>query len=260
MYRHGYPQDQVMARRQPPSALLVNCFGVDNRDKNYSFRDKTANLTPNLDFYRNKEPFKPNGVCIDEILTRWKEDYGRLERNHSYIQWLFPLRELGRNSSAKPLTVEEIQIMRRDQDVTRRFLAAYRLMLGFYGIRLRETGSVVRAENWKERFLNLNNHSHNNLRITRILKCLGEMGYGHFQAPLVRFFLEETLCKNNLPNVARSVLDYFVFTVKDKEERRELVHFAWENYRSQEPFKWGPVEKLQSYRPGRERRSTSRKR
>lgn len=36
-------------------------------------------------------------------------------------------------------------------------MESYELMLGFYGIRLvnKETGEVKRAENWKERFGNL---------------------------------------------------------------------------------------------------------
>jgi len=39
-----------------------------------------------------------------------------------------------------------------------RLLKSYEMMLGFYGIKLvdRETGQVLRAENWKERFHNLN--------------------------------------------------------------------------------------------------------
>ncbi|KAM3922987.1 opioid growth factor receptor-like [Leptodactylus fuscus] len=191
----------------------------------YPPNDKTLSLTPNLDFYKNREPFQPNGVYIEEILFNWKYDI--LEMNHSYIQWLFPLQKPGRNSRAKPLTMYEIQIMKQDQEVRRRFLAAYRLMLGFYGIVLQdcETGMVTRAKNWKERFHNLNIHSHNNLRITRILKCLGEMGFEHFQAPLVQFFLEETLRNNNLPNVERSVLDYFMFTIKNTREHRALMQW-----------------------------------
>ncbi|XP_068117940.1 opioid growth factor receptor-like isoform X2 [Hyperolius riggenbachi] len=93
-------------------------------------------------------------------------------------------------------------------------------------------------------------YSHNWLRISRILKCLGDLGYEHYQAPLVRFLLEEILCKNNLQNVKRSALDYFMFTVKNKKERQKLVHFAWMNYKSQEEFVWGPLEKLRSFQGG----------
>ncbi|XP_068118956.1 opioid growth factor receptor-like protein 1 [Hyperolius riggenbachi] len=227
-YRHGYEQDS-----------------------NYQQYSCRSEHTPNLDFYQNKKRFEPSGVYIDDVLKDWKDDYVMLERNHCYIQWLFPLRECGMNSYAKPLTRKEIQMMKREEQVQRRFLAAYNLMLGFYGIELvdEETGRVTRAAEWEDRFKNLNYHSHNNLRITRILKCLGELGYERFQAPLVRFFLEETLCHGRLHNVRRSALDYFMFTVKDKNERKKLVHFAWENYKPQEKFIWGPVEKLRKYKP-----------
>lgn len=81
---------------------------------------------------------------------------------------------------------------------------------------------------------------HNNLRITRILKSLGELGFEHFQAPLVRFFLEETLVKKNLSSVKRSVLDYFVFAVRNKRERRKLIRYAYQHYEPKDKFVWCP--------------------
>ncbi|XP_066443518.1 opioid growth factor receptor-like [Eleutherodactylus coqui] len=240
------PQYQYVNRAARDMQNYRRGYGQPNLDLTTDSQDDEK-FMPNLAFYQDKVPFQPSGVNIEEFLQYWWEDYEELEGNHNFIQWIFPLRERGVNYYSEPLTLREIQMMRADEDVMRRLLEAYRLMLGFYGIRLldEETGDVCRAENWKERYRNLNNRSHNNLRITRILKCLGEMGFGHLQAPLVRFFLEETLCNNYLPNVGRSVLDYFMFTVKDKQERRKLVRYAWENYKPQEQFKWGPVEKLQ---------------
>lgn len=81
---------------------------------------------------------------------------------------------------------------------------------------------------------------HNNLRITRILKSLGELGFRHYQAPLVRFFLEETLVKKTLGSVKRSVLDYFLFAVLDKEKRQELVRFAYHHFEPKDKFVWCP--------------------
>ncbi|KAM4032415.1 uncharacterized protein ACNLHF_019660 isoform 2-T2 [Anomaloglossus baeobatrachus] len=231
-YRHGYRGEHSSDQ----SCMRDNCESMYN-----------------LEFYQNKRCFEPNGLHIDDLLNDWKDNYNTLERNHSYIQWLFPLREYGMNSYAKPLTQDEIKIMKEDNDVKTRFLKAYKLMLQFYGITLfnEQTGELRRAANYEDRFKNLNYHSHNNLRITRILKCLGEMGYEHYQAPLVQFFLEVTLCKNQLPSVKRSVLDYFMFAVKDKQQRRRLVHFAWEKYKQnnqQDRFIWGPMEKLRNFR------------
>uniref|UniRef100_A0A8C5R4T9 Opioid growth factor receptor (OGFr) conserved domain-containing protein n=1 Tax=Leptobrachium leishanense TaxID=445787 RepID=A0A8C5R4T9_9ANUR len=214
--------------------------------------DKSATLPEmqNLDFYLNKKRFKPNGEFIEVILDQWKDDYELLERNNSYIQWLFPLQEQGMNFRARMLTRTEIEMMKKDEEVQRRFIEAYKLMLGFYGIKLvnADTGEVKRTEKFEERFDNLDYHSHNNLRITRILKCLGELGFEHYQAPLVKFFLVETLVEKQLPGVKNSVLDYFLFTVKDKQQRRDLVHFAWENYEPRYKFIWGPMEQLKMYK------------
>ncbi|XP_044842417.1 opioid growth factor receptor isoform X1 [Mauremys mutica] len=203
----------------------------------------------NLSFYKNEIHFLPHGLFIDELLEAWQEDYETLEENHSYIQWLFPLREHGMNWRAKPLTCKEIQAFKNSKEVMQRFIRAYKLMLGFYGINLidQETGEVQRAENWRQRFRNLDRFSHNNLRITRILKCLGEMGYEHYQVRLVKFFLTETLVFQTLPNVKRSALDYFLFTIRNKQKRRELIHYAWMHFKPQDKFAWGPHKKLQKY-------------
>ncbi|XP_070275743.1 opioid growth factor receptor isoform X2 [Myotis yumanensis] len=206
---------------------------------------------PNLSFYKNEIPFRPNGYCIEHILEKWKDNYDLLEDNHSYIQWLFPLREPGVNWHAKPLTQQEIEAFKSSQEAGQRLVQAYELMLGFYGIELedRVTGKVRRAQSYQKRFQNLNWHSHNNLRITRILKSLGELGLERYQAPLVRFFLEETLVRRELPNVRQSALDYFVFTVRCPRQRRALLRFAWAHFRPRRLFVWAPHDKLRRLGP-----------
>lgn len=196
----------------------------------------------NLQFYLNKFPSAPDDIYIESFLKEWKNDYKRLERVHSYIQWLFPLREPGVNYMASELTKKEIEAFKKNEDAKKRLIESYELMLGFYGVRLvnKETGEVKRAENWKERFGNLERNMHNNLRITRILKSLGELGFEHYQAPLVRFFLEETLVKKTLSSVKRSVLDYFLFAVLDKQKRQELVRFAYHHFEPKDKFVWCP--------------------
>ncbi|XP_032205988.1 opioid growth factor receptor isoform X3 [Mustela erminea] len=213
-------------------------------------RDGNGDM-PNLSFYRNEIRFLPNGCFIEDILQNWREDYDLLEENHSYIQWLFPLREPGVNWHAKPLTLREIEAFKSSEEVRERFVQAYELMLGFYGIQLedRDTGQVRRAQNYQKRFQNLNRHSHNNLRITRILKSLGELGLERYQAPLARFFLEETLVRGELPAVRQSALDYFVFSVRCARQRRRLLRFAWEHFRPRRKFVWGPHDKLRRLRP-----------
>ncbi|KAI4888481.1 hypothetical protein NFI96_015556, partial [Prochilodus magdalenae] len=196
----------------------------------------------NLKFYQNQIPSQPDDVFIEEFHKHWKGDYDKLEDVHSYIQWLFPMQEPGVNISAHVLTPKEIKMFREDREAKERLVKSYELMLDFYGIKLnnKKSGEVRRAEKWKERFENLDRNPHNNLRITRILKCLGILGFQHYQAPLVHFFLEETLVKGNLPSVKRSVLDYFIFAVLDRSERKDLITFAFEKFEPKDEFVWCP--------------------
>ncbi|XP_026359658.1 opioid growth factor receptor [Ursus maritimus] len=255
-------EDEEDARAARPGALQARMLGSrnwramrDTRRYRHHYpdlieRDGNGDM-PNLSFYRNEIRFLPNGCFIEDILQNWREEYDLLEENHSYIQWLFPLREPGVNWHAKPLTLREVEAFKSSEEVRERFVQAYELMLGFYGIQLedRDTGQVCRAQNYQKRFQNLNWHSHNNLRITRILKSLGELGLEHYQAPLARFFLEETLVRRELPAVRQSALDYFVFTVRCPRQRRQLLRFAWEHFRPRRKFVWGPHDKLRRRRP-----------
>ncbi|XP_078093028.1 uncharacterized protein LOC144508663 isoform X2 [Mustelus asterias] len=220
-YRHGYPD-------------------LDDKVRNH---DNT-----NFKFYMNEKPSQPDEWTIEEMITNWRGKYDQLERNHSYIQWLFPLREPGMNWYAKELTKREIELFKESSVAKRRLIEAYKMMLDFYGIKLVnvKTGAVKRANHWKQRFSNLNLRMHNNLRITRILKCLGEMGFEHYQPPLVKFFLTETLIHNQLPSVRESVLDYFLYTIRNKFERRKLIVFAQMHYKPSSEFVWGPPKGMES--------------
>ncbi|XP_041702597.1 opioid growth factor receptor [Coregonus clupeaformis] len=235
------------------SGLWSNTFSRNMRAAKdmQNYRKGYPNLTDdecseermfNLKFYLNEYPSSPDDILIESFHKEWKTDYKRLERVHSYIQWLFPLREPGVNYMASELTKKEIQAFRESEEAKKRLVESYELMLGFYGIQLvnKDTGEVKRADNWRERFANLERNMHNNLRITRILKSLGELGFEHYQSPLVRFFLEETLVKRNLSSVKRSVLDYFLFAIRDKKKRKELLRYAFQHFEPKEKFVWCP--------------------
>uniref|UniRef100_A0A8C1ZEN2 Opioid growth factor receptor (OGFr) conserved domain-containing protein n=1 Tax=Cyprinus carpio TaxID=7962 RepID=A0A8C1ZEN2_CYPCA len=195
----------------------------------------------NLEFYHGRIKSSPDGMAL-YLFIQWWGEYEKLEIVLTYIHWLFPLQERGRNLRAHELTKKEIKCFHEDKQAKSKLVKSYKLMLDFYGIRLvsESTGEVERSPNWKERFRNLNRYSHNNLRITRILKCLGTLGLKHYQAPLVKFFLHETLVVGHLQSLKQSVLDYFMFAVLDKSERRELVRFAFKHFKPQEQFVWGP--------------------
>ncbi|XP_063772857.1 opioid growth factor receptor-like protein 1 isoform X2 [Pseudophryne corroboree] len=213
-----------------------------------NFKDlRCQNDLCNLRFYMNKIPFKPDGVYIEDILDTWKCDYDKLEHNHTYIQWLFPLREQGLNFYAKELTSYEIEEFKKTKEAIKRFILAYKMMLDFFGLKLIDkSGSVSRAANWQERFQHLNESQHNYLRITRILKSLGELGYENFKPPLVKAFLQESVVENTIPNMKQSALEYFVYTIKERKERRRLLRFAYHYFQPPEHFIWGPPKTLRA--------------
>lgn len=83
-----------------------------------------------LDFYRGKLRH-PTGADIESI---WGWDHDRLEHEHTYIQWLFPLRDPSRAVPGSPtITEAEVQEFNRDPALRKRVLRSLSCMLGFYG-------------------------------------------------------------------------------------------------------------------------------
>ncbi|XP_005172924.1 opioid growth factor receptor 1 isoform X2 [Danio rerio] len=248
------------SRRNMYAAKDMQDFRHSCQFLDYDDEEPVRDFFYNLEFYQGRIRSSPDNIHIDEFHKHWWGQYGWLEEVHSYIQWLFPIQEQGLNRWSHVLTKKEIKLFRRDKQALRNLVKSYEVMLDFYGICLINihTGEVRRAPNWRQRFKNLNRYTHNNLRITRILKCLGTLGLEHYQAPLVKFFLRETLVNAELSNVKQSVLDYFMFAVLNKSKRRELVGYAYKHFRPQEEFVWGPKKILQKETSKEDEKSTNR--
>eukprot|EP01088_Endostelium_zonatum_P006336 TRINITY_DN18454_c0_g1_i1.p1 TRINITY_DN18454_c0_g1~~TRINITY_DN18454_c0_g1_i1.p1 ORF type:complete len:293 (-),score=74.70 TRINITY_DN18454_c0_g1_i1:71-949(-) len=193
--------------------------------KGYPGKEDDPSVTCNAKFYQNKRKSIPDGDYIDNIHSNWWGDYRRLEVHHGYIQWLFPIREHGMNSQSEPLQMHEIETIKADPVAKARVLKSYKLMLDFYGMRLRDdnTGEVERnPSNWKDRYENLNTSGHNYLRITRILKSLGELGYEHVKVKWIEFFIQEVYENRQLRNIKSSLENYFVGTLRNDDERARV--------------------------------------
>jgi hypothetical protein len=140
-----------------------------------------------------------------------------------YIQWLFPLYEYGMqpaiqslthtgvNQACPPLVAKEAEVLRKDPECQQRLFRAYQMMLDFYGMEMAnsETGEIRRSTIWQgketrkttlsmrlsnepsDRYRNLNSAPHNFLRITRILKALGDLGFQRYQKPWLDFLITE---------------------------------------------------------------------
>lgn len=194
----------------------------------YPNASQNKRIDDNYKFYTNNLSSHPDGDCIDNIHKKWYGDYRRLEYHHGYIQWLFPIQEKGLNWSAEPLQKHEIEKIKGDPKALKRLLKSYKMMLDFYGFELanEETGDLRRSKEYEDRFNNLNTSSHNYLRITRILKCLGEFDYEYLKFPFLVAILREAITENKLPNCLRSCKDYWIETLRDAKQRREIRQYA----------------------------------
>eukprot|EP00666_Eupelagonemidae_sp_cell4sb_P006730 gene6730-20712_t len=72
-------------------------------------------------------------------------NYAWLEQKHHYVQWLFPKQTHGVSGACAPtLTPRVAKELARDAGCSARLVAAYALMLDFWGLELadEETGAV----------------------------------------------------------------------------------------------------------------------
>lgn len=82
---------------------------------------------------------------------------------------------------------------------------SYVLMLDFYGAKVVDwqTGELERSSNYRVCFKNLNSRAHNYLRITRLLKWLGEMNLEHLKFAFLVFFANEAVIVKSIPKAAQ---------------------------------------------------------
>jgi hypothetical protein len=141
---------------------------------------RRAGMSRIVDFYRG-ETLNSSGVGIETI---WGWNDRQLEVVHTYIQWLFPLREPSQAVRSSPtITEAEARVFRHDPELKERVLRSFRLMLGFYGFAMRPTAdpaegmTIAPASDFDAKSRNwLTTANHNHLRITRILKSLILLG------------------------------------------------------------------------------------
>ncbi|KAG8214560.1 opioid growth factor receptor conserved region-domain-containing protein [Butyriboletus roseoflavus] len=205
-------------------AFLANYPGIPESDPK---NDPSTNSL----FYLNQLRSQPDNLLIEEIHSKWYADYDELERNHAYIQWLFPIQEDGMNMCAFRLLPHEIGMMRNNEEITCRLMRSYEMMLDFYGMcLLSDTGLLGRSlppRDFESRYRNLLSQtyragkSHNNLRITRILKCLSELGLEHLNAGFLLHVLNEQSENNMLDSASlRLSMDrWWASCIRDGQER-----------------------------------------
>lgn len=128
-------------------------------------------------FYRGLGPDN-SGRYLRDVQQQSLQE---LEAVHNYIQWLFPLPEPSAAVPNSPvLTPEDIVAFRTDAGLKTGLLKSFEMMLAFYGLELADLNGQLRvtpAASFPARSrVWLTPYNHNFLRLTRILRCLEQLG------------------------------------------------------------------------------------
>lgn len=125
--------------------------------------------TPLIAFYRGQAT-DHQGRYIDGV---WTLSHFWLEHTHDYIQWLFPIPEVGRfNHFAPRLSDVEREVFQDDSALREKQRVSLDVMLSFLG--LTRNGITIIAQP----SLNIRDHiwlkagGHNHLRISRMIRSL----------------------------------------------------------------------------------------
>ncbi|GAA5935481.1 uncharacterized protein JCM15063_001050 [Sporobolomyces koalae] len=200
----------------------------------YPSQPSNPSATANLNFYQNRIAAQPSAKRVIELQDHLRENWQELEYNHSFIQWLFPIREQGVNYGAQPLEVHEIDKLKSDPIAMDRLLESYKIMLAFYGFKLVDpttgeleiqTSSPNTQRHYSKRFENLERNPHNFLRITRILKCLNEFGFDQHPPLFLLYILALQSTHGYLSSSAlmQSMDGYWKWCVRDDQDRQFVV-------------------------------------
>ncbi|GAA5993321.1 hypothetical protein JCM10908_001428 [Rhodotorula pacifica] len=187
-----------LRERQIPSSLPHDILSFL---LHYPFLDPADDLSlnANLKFYQDRQAARPRRARCTELQDELRGNWDELEWRHDFVQWFFPIREQGVNWEAQPLQPHEVEAIKADPAAMSRLLESYRIMLAFYGLRLVDetTGELDLEDSeaapspgsYLRGFRNLETNSHNFLRITRVLKCLGEFGLERYPPAFLLFIL-----------------------------------------------------------------------
>jgi len=183
----------------------------------------------NYDFYSMRSKGKPLDN-IDSVHERYFANYDFLEENNNYMEWIFPIYgSAGINPHTQPLSMQEANLLKNNIQASIRVVKSYKLMLNFFGMKLSNdlTGEVTREQDvWQARYCQINTRSNNNIKITRMLKSLGQLGFERYQKGFVQHLKNEIEEHGLLKNCRDNFKNYWSTYLKLGDEfKNESVFF-----------------------------------
>lgn len=127
-----------------------------------------------------------DGLYIQDI---WNFSFNKLEHNHKYIQWLFPIDTASNYSRTAPVIYAAWEGC-HDSVIKENMKKSFAVLLNFYGLAY-EGKNIVKASSYPIKALNwLTPFNHNFLRITRILTALKLFGLDEEHEAFLAFLNE----------------------------------------------------------------------
>jgi hypothetical protein len=153
------------------------------------------------------------------------------------MEWLFPIYgSAGLNPHTKPLSMQEADLLKYNIHSSIRVVKSYKLLLNFFGMKLvnDSTGEVGRDPKvWEARYCHLNTRTNNNIKITRMLKSLGQLGFERYQKQFVEHLKVEIEENGLLKNCRDSFKNYWSCYLKLIEFKSESVFFQHSHSQSE---------------------------
>lgn len=223
----GPPNASSGGRRNHDDAKMIPANNADTKRYRAGYPghkdDPHANL--NYKFYSGAMTIPGYKLTIDGIHEQWHGNWKLLEWKHDYIQWLFPIREISTfNGNSQALQLHEAKKIKKDPECKLRVQKSWELMLDFYGMTLVNagTGALQRHDRYKPCYKNLNESGHNSLRITRMLKCLGELGFEHYKKPFIMHILKEIYENGELGRTRNSCINYWAAVLRKDSDLNDV--------------------------------------
>lgn len=155
---------------------------------------------PLLPFFLNNGPDHVGRTLLDYRGFTHRQ----MEKNHDYIQWMFPTWVKSHHNHQAPVLDEDVHAALNASPLARQqLMESFIQMLEFYGLQLNENRAVVPSPSFSDRSLIWRcRNNHNHLRLTRILLSLYTLGLEDMSVALGRCILGSGLGKVNDKTIA----------------------------------------------------------
>lgn len=168
-----------------------------------------------VDFYQHKAADHKNRTLVD----LWTQTFDELEKNHDFIQWMFPLPEPSPvNPLAPLLDANTLAAAQQNNQVKQNLLRSFDTMAAFWGFTRNDEGGVqpsaqfsIQSKKW------CCYNDHNQLRLTRMLRCMSLIGHHDLASRTVEFLLMQ-IAQAGIDLNSVSSINYWIQAVEDVDE------------------------------------------